>query len=159
MPRCSGVAHASALWLTTGGCSSEALRSAVCRGRAEMQRAGPIHGKLHQGENALQRTAGYYMMHAAQHSHMPKLLGCATDAGSGYIQPCRNHMAEQAALWPQQRRTGGSYDSISTPQVHGPQCLRCTYSTVKKVSAKDSCCTAVRDRRAYALQRCHVGEA
>jgi hypothetical protein len=46
-----------------------------------------------------------------------------------------------------------------TAQVHGPQCLRCTYSTVKKVSARESCCTAVRDRRAYALQRCQVGEA
>ncbi len=46
----------------------------------------------------------------------------------------------------------------STSQVHGPQCLRCTYSTVKKVSAKHSCCTAVRDRKAYAIQRCQVGE-
>jgi hypothetical protein len=44
------------------------------------------------------------------------------------------------------------------PQVHGPQCLRCTYSTVRKVSARGSCCTAVRDRKAYALQRCQVGE-
>lgn len=43
-------------------------------------------------------------------------------------------------------------------QVHGSQCLRCTYSTVKKVSAKQSCCTAVRDRKAYAIQRCQVGE-
>jgi hypothetical protein len=44
-------------------------------------------------------------------------------------------------------------------QVHGAQCLRCTYSTVKKVSAEASCCTAVRDARAYAIQSCQVGEA
>ena len=32
-----------------------------------------------------------------------------------------------------------------TPQVHGRQCLRCTYSTVTPISAEDSVCTAVRN--------------
>ena len=50
------------------------------------------------------------------------------------------------------------WPALRTVQVHGPQCLRCTYSTVRKVSAKDSCCTAVRDVKAYAIQRCQVGE-
>lgn len=48
--------------------------------------------------------------------------------------------------------------ALCTMQVHGPQCLRCTYLTIRKVSARDSCCTAVRDAKAYAIQRCQVGE-
>lgn len=45
-----------------------------------------------------------------------------------------------------------------TAQIHGYQCLRCTLSTIKKISAKDSCCTAVRDGKKYGLDRCKVGE-
>ena len=37
-------------WGAAGSCSPEALRSAVRSGWAEMQRAGPLHGKLHQGK-------------------------------------------------------------------------------------------------------------
>ena len=45
-----------------------------------------------------------------------------------------------------------------TAQVHGHQCLRCTFSTIKKIGAKDSCCTAVRDARRYGLNHYKVGE-
>ena len=64
----------------------------------------------------------------------------------------------RAALRPEQHLLE-AHKAVFTSQVHGPQCLRCTYSTVKKVGARDSCCTAVRDRRAYAIQRCQAGEA
>ena len=43
-------------------------------------------------------------------------------------------------------------------QIHGYQCLRCTFSTIKKIDAKDSCCTAVRDAKKYGLSHCRVGE-
>ena len=45
-----------------------------------------------------------------------------------------------------------------TAQIHGYQCLRCTFSPIKKVSAKNSCCTAVRDAKKFGLHRCKVGE-
>ena len=44
------------------------------------------------------------------------------------------------------------------PQVHGDQCLRCTASTVRHISARQSCCTAVRDAKKYGLLNCQVGE-
>lgn len=43
-------------------------------------------------------------------------------------------------------------------QVHGPRCLRCTFSTVKKITAKASRCTAVRDTKKYTLAGGKVGE-
>jgi hypothetical protein len=48
---------------------------------------------------------------------------------------------------------------LITAQVHGPLCLRCTYSTLQKVGARASCCTAVRDAKAYTIQRCQVTAA
>ena len=45
-----------------------------------------------------------------------------------------------------------------TAQIHGYQCLRCTFSPIKKVSAKNSCCTAVRDAKKFGLNHCKVGE-
>ena len=44
------------------------------------------------------------------------------------------------------------------PQIHGDQCLRCTASTVRHISARQSCCTAVRDAKKYSLLKCQVGE-
>jgi hypothetical protein len=45
-----------------------------------------------------------------------------------------------------------------TAQIHGHQCLRCIFSPIKKVSAKNSCCTAVRDAKKFGLNHCKVGE-
>ena len=42
-------------------------------------------------------------------------------------------------------------------QIHGRGCLRCTYSTVARVSAKASKCTAVRSKH-WALRGRHAGE-
>ena len=44
------------------------------------------------------------------------------------------------------------------PQIHGDQCLRCTASTVRQISARQSCCTAVRNIKKYDLLNCQVGE-
>ena len=50
-------------------------------------------------------------------------------------------------------------DEDCMPQVHGDQCLRCTASTVRHISARQSCCTAVRDANKYGLLNCQVGES
>jgi hypothetical protein len=44
-------------------------------------------------------------------------------------------------------------------QVHGPQCLRCTYSTAKGVSASKSRCTAVKTPSRFTILGRNPGTA
>ena len=143
----------------TGGRATEGVREAVCCWKGSVQGAAGVHGTLPEGERGVDLLVHWYSLSMQRAYETQRFVKHACSAPASMALQHDHSPDPFSNIPPRTARTVQLHDVVFMLKVHGDQCLRCTASTVRHISARQSCCTAVRDAKKYGLLNCQVGES